>query len=106
MGLIGGPHSLWTNPAGPNSAMASPPPDGSGAPNEPTLKQKLADGLETRAPAEIAFIKKVVSLVNDGTLPESLVDSTFDWARKKEKHKFQYFRQALIVRAKQMGIQM
>jgi hypothetical protein len=33
-----------------------------------------------------------------------MFDSTFLWARKKPRHKFQYFKQALTVRAAGIGV--
>ncbi len=43
-------------------------------------------------------------MVNKGTLPADLLNSTFQWARRKGKHRFHYFKQALILRAAQQGI--
>jgi hypothetical protein len=61
--------------------------------------------LRTAAPEEAGFIDYVLILVGKGKLPADLVDSTFQWARKKPaKHRFQYFKQGLIVRAENIGI--
>lgn len=61
--------------------------------------------LRTTAVEEEGFIDYVLTKVNKGLLPADLVDSTFQWARKKPyKHRFQYFKQALIVRANNIGI--
>jgi len=61
--------------------------------------------LRTATPEEAGFITYVLVLVNKGLLPADLVDSTFQWARKKpSKYRFQYFKQALIVRADKIGI--
>jgi hypothetical protein len=61
--------------------------------------------LRTATPEENGFIDFVIAQVNKGKLPADLVDSTFQWARKKPyKHRFQYFRQALIVRAAAIGV--
>jgi hypothetical protein len=54
--------------------------------------------------ADNAFIDNVVAMVQRGKLPASLVDSTLQWARKKSKRRFHYFKQALILRAKEQGI--
>ena len=43
-------------------------------------------------------------MVNDGELPAELFEGTLEWARKKPRHKFQYFKHALILRAAQIGI--
>lgn len=60
--------------------------------------------LRTTTVEEQGFVDRVVALTNEGTLPADLVDSTLQWARKKPKHRFQYFKQALIVRAAKLGI--
>lgn len=65
---------------------------------------QIKAGLRTAAPEEEGFVERVVGMVNKGTLPLSLVDSTFEWARKKPVNKFQYFKRALIVRAARIGI--
>jgi hypothetical protein len=62
-------------------------------------------GLRTAMPAEHGFVDRVVSLANNGTLPPSLVQTTFRWAQKKPaKLRFQYFKRALILRAQDLGI--
>ena len=43
-------------------------------------------------------------MVNAGTLPRDLFTSCFIWARKRPHHKFEYFQQALTIRAAQIGI--
>jgi hypothetical protein len=60
--------------------------------------------LRTSTPDDDAFINRVVKQVDKGTLPADLVNSTFIWARRKSKNRFQYFKQALILRASQQGI--
>ncbi len=68
------------------------------------LKDQLEKGLEARLPSEFAFLAKVVQMVENGTLPRSLVDSTFIWARRRPQRRFQYFERALRVRASRLGI--
>jgi hypothetical protein len=46
----------------------------------------------------------LVTLADQGRFPRSLIDSSLDWARKKPEHKFEYFKQSLIVRANAAGI--
>lgn len=61
--------------------------------------------LRTATVEEGGFIDSVLVQVGKGKIPADLVDSTFQWARKKPyKHRFQYFRLALIVRADNIGI--
>ena len=45
-------------------------------------------------------------MVQAGTLPRDMFTSCFIWARKKPRHQFQYFRQALTVRAAEIGIKL
>lgn len=62
-------------------------------------------GLRTAAPEDQGFVERVMANVERGKVPRDLVESTFDWARKKDTdRKFQYFKYALIERAKAMGI--
>jgi hypothetical protein len=69
-----------------------------------TLKEQLEFGLLARTPEERAFVNDVVAKVKDGTLPQSLVQSTFLWARNKRPYPMPYFQQALKLRAKAAGI--
>jgi hypothetical protein len=76
----------------------------SGGVTLPTLKQQLQIGLLARTPDEQAFVDEVVSMVNSGELPLSLVQSTFLWARRHKPYPMQYFERALRVRANELGI--
>jgi hypothetical protein len=60
--------------------------------------------LHTATPEEDGFITRVLAKVGDGTLSASMVESTFLWAKKKPRYRFQYFRRGLILRAKEAGI--
>ena len=82
-GLVAG--ALFLDPTGAARAADT------GTATVPTLKDKLEKGLKARLPSEFAFIANVVSKVNDGTLPLSLVDSTFLWARKKPRSSVRVF---------------
>jgi hypothetical protein len=62
--------------------------------------------LRTAAPEEDGFIDHVLRKVKRGVLPQDLVESTFIWAKEKPVHKFQYFKQGLIVRAQAAGIKL
>ena len=68
------------------------------------LKKQLETGLNARRPAEFAYIARVVQLVHQGQLPESLVNSTFAWARRKRPYPLVYFERALRIRALRLGI--
>ena len=49
----------------------------------PTLQERLVFGLQARLTSEFAFIDAVVAAVEQGQIPQSLVDSTFFWARRR-----------------------
>ncbi len=66
--------------------------------------QQIKAILRTATPEEGGFVDKTVAMVNNGTLPADLFESTLLWARKKPHHKFQYFKHALIQRAAAAGI--
>jgi hypothetical protein len=86
------------------SAIADPPSSTPIAPGGPDLKTTLEKGLRARRPVEFAFIASVVQMVDDGTLPQSIVQTSFLWARKKRPYPFPYFRQSLRVQAQAMGV--
>jgi len=68
--------------------------------------EQMKAALRTAAPEEDGFIDYVVAKVRKNELPRKLVHSTFDWARNKPRHKFQYFKRGLIVRAARRGIKL
>ena len=74
-----------------------------GTPLDP---DEIKAALRTANIEEEGFIEHVVTLVEQGRLPRSLFDSTFLWARKKPRHKFQYFKWALTARAADVGVAM
>ncbi len=65
-----------------------------------TLKVALRVG----RPQDKKFIDRVVAMMSAGTLPRSIVEKSFVWARKKKKHKFEYFKRSLILLAARKGI--
>ena len=69
-----------------------------------TFKKTLEAGLRARRPQEFAFIASVVAKVEDGTLPRSLVESTFFWARRQGRYPVVYFEAGLRLRAKRIGV--
>ena len=81
-------------------------PDAPGA-DVAELKDQLKNGLRVRRPVDLAFIDKVVELVEKGQLPVSLVTGTFQWARTKTtRYPFPYFAKALRIRAGKLGIKL
>jgi len=65
---------------------------------------QIKAALHTATEEEGGFIDRTVAMVNAGTLPRDLFLSTFIWARRKPKSKFQYFRRGLTLRAADQGI--
>jgi hypothetical protein len=76
---------------------------GPGTPGVASLQQTLENGLKARTPDEFAFIAVVVAKVNAGELPVKLVDTTFEWARRKS-HPMQFFEFGLRERARKAGV--
>ena len=68
------------------------------------LKTMLEKGLRVKRPADFQFIAHVVRRVDDGTLPSSLVKSSFLWSRNKRPYPFVYFQRSLEQQAKKRGI--
>ncbi|MEK6247769.1 MAG: hypothetical protein N2C12_06285, partial [Planctomycetales bacterium] len=68
------------------------------------LQDLLETGLLARRPVEIAFIKRVVQLVELDELPRNIVESTFLWARRQPGRPFPYFQTGLRIRAQRIGI--
>jgi hypothetical protein len=88
------------------STAAPPPvvvPPSLGTVKNLDLKMQLEKGLKARRPVEFAYVAQVITMVENGTLPRSLVDSTFGYARKQPRP-LQYFEFALQLRAKKAGI--
>jgi hypothetical protein len=74
------------------------------APGGPDLQTALEKGLKARRPVEFQFIAQVVAMVDDGTLPRSVVITTFLWARYKRPYPFPYFAFGVRDQAAAMGI--
>ncbi len=75
--------------------------------------EEMKHALHTARPEEDGFIDDVVDRVNNARrpasqrLPAAMVESTFQWARSKNtRHRFQYFRRALIIRAARIGVRL
>jgi len=62
--------------------------------------------LHTISEIEGGFVDRTVGMVRAGTLPRDLFTSCFIWARKKPRNQFQYFQQALTLRAAAIGIKL
>jgi hypothetical protein len=80
------------------------PPDALAIP-VPRLFDQLRTELRAGRPVEIAFLTKVVELVEQDTLPYAMVQSSMLWARTKLPHPFPYFQRVLRLRAAQIGVE-
>ncbi len=77
-----------------------------------SLRDQLRVGLQARTKSDFAFVDLVATRVEQRKLPRRLVDSTFLWARKRAQLRpgrrqlrpMIYFRPALTLRAKRLGI--
>jgi hypothetical protein len=96
---------ILTVATGLTSGLALLPPQPATAAQVADLQEQLEFGLKTRRPAEIAFIARVVTLVEQDRLPLALVKSTFQWARPKQPRPFPYFERAMRIRAARIGVQ-
>ncbi len=61
-------------------------------------------GLRTATPEEGGFIERAVRLAKQGTLPPDMLESTFQWARRKPAFRFQHFKRGLTLRAARIGV--
>lgn len=74
---------------------------------QPTLKETLRSVLKCRRPEEFAFVDLVVTKVEQGELPRSLVLNMMQWARRRrEDLPFPYFQEGLRRRAAELGVQL
>lgn len=70
-------------------------------------RQTVQYGLLTAIPIQVAWIDYAFDEVDKGTLPLSLVQKAFDWARRKTPHhRFMYFQWGLIRLAAAEGIRL
>jgi hypothetical protein len=71
----------------------------------PLTADVIRAGLRTADPSSEAYITYVATLLEQNRLPQDLVASTFRWAQQKPSAgRAEYFKQALIVRAREIGI--
>jgi hypothetical protein len=83
----------------------SPPPINGGGVSGLDLKTQLEKGLKARRPVEFQYIDQIIQLVEDGSLPVSLVQTTYGWARKQTSaRQLQYFQFALQARVRSQGL--
>jgi hypothetical protein len=74
---------------------------------EPSLEEMLANGLKVRTASEKAFIAKVVKVVEEGKLSESLVKALFQRALfEHSRYPLPYFTAMIQKIAKQRGVEL
>lgn len=77
-----------------------------------SLRDQLTSGLRATTKSDLAFIDRVVLLVEEGRLPRRMVDGTFFWARDRAARRsytrrlrpMVYFQPALAARAHRIGL--
>ncbi len=90
---------IWSASTVRGQTSAQPIADGG-----PDLQTTLEKGLKARRPVEFAFIAQVIQLVDDGTLPENMVLTSFLWARKHRPYPYPYFAASLRRQAATLGV--
>lgn len=69
------------------------------------LEERLVTGLRARRPEDVAFLERVASLVEEGRLPEKVVNSTLAWAQRRGRnYPLPSFRRALELQADHLGV--
>ncbi|MFM7245269.1 MAG: hypothetical protein ACKO40_14015 [Planctomycetaceae bacterium] len=70
-----------------------------------SLADRLKSGLRVKAPRDVAFVETVAERVQEGRLPEKLVDSTYLWAvRRGKKYPFPAFEHVIRLQADKLGV--
>ena len=76
-----------------------------------TVRDRLIAGLQARLPSEVAFIDQILLAVQNGHLPQRMVDETFFSARQKAadpahgpQRPIVYFRPAMVARANALHV--
>lgn len=70
-----------------------------------TLEDRLVTGLRARRPEDVAFLERVAALVEEGKLPEKVVNSTLAWAQRRGRnYPLPSFRRALELQADHLGV--
>ncbi len=69
------------------------------------LEEQLRYGLKARLPTELAFVRRIVELVEEERLPVDAVLAAMNWARKnRQPYPFPYFAGAIRALAARRGI--
>lgn len=75
-----------------------------------SLESFLVSQLRVRTPADTRFLERVAGAVLNGRLPETVVRSTCEWAIQKAdrtggRYPFPYFRSAIVLKARRLGVE-
>lgn len=87
-----------------DAALARQRPETASSAVQVTLKDQLEKALRARRPQEFAAIAMVLESVEQGTLPLDIVQTSFNWSRKKRANRVQYFILAVNAQARRRGI--
>jgi hypothetical protein len=93
-----------STPAAAQGIRFIPAPEVRGSGGVASLKSQLEAGLRARRPEEFLFVALIVERVEEGKLPRQLVLETFRWAQRRQPYPFPYFRRALTLRARRLGV--
>jgi hypothetical protein len=103
IGLAGGLFAVAL--CGASTSRGELPTLGVGLAGSLDYQKELEKGLKARRPTDFAFLATVVAKVQSGALPQSMVNETFDFARKQNRdYPFIYFQFVLRKRADKLGV--
>lgn len=92
LSLAPGPGTLGDEPQAPRGEVMS-------------LEDRLVAGLKARRPEDVAFLERVATLVDEGRIPEKVVNSTLAWAQRRGRnYPLPSFRRALKIQADRLGV--
>lgn len=91
-----------------HGAFAAPPPADAAA---DSLETFLVSQLRVRTPPDTRFLERVAGAVLLGRLPETVVRGTCEWAVEKadrtgNRYPFPYFRSAILLKARRLGVEL
>jgi len=88
-----------------DASTAAPPTGGGGLQSSFDLQKQLETGLKARRPVDFAYIRTIVTKVENGTLPRPLVDQAYLYARSQgSKYPLVQFQFSLVELKKRAGV--
>lgn len=72
----------------------------------PLTEEMMFAVLRPELPDDRDYLTYLAALLSNNDIPRHLVESTLLWAREKPRHKYRYFKRALIIRANDLGIKL